>query len=62
MQLLHECRDNRDDHFESRSRIRNKDISSIAEKFHGDNDNFETINSQEIAEDLLNHLTAIDNS
>jgi len=60
MQLLHEC--HRDDHFESQSRIRNKDISSIAEKFHGDNVNFETINSQEIAEALLNHLTAIDNS
>jgi len=60
MQLLHECRDNHDDHFESQSRLRTtyRQSGTQGSTTHEDDD-FE---SDDIAEELLNHLVSIDDS
>ena len=63
MQLLHECRDDRDDHFERRSRARNILLSDPDFEKRMDNDDDFEMNTQEsISEALLNHLKSIDDS
>jgi DNA replication protein DnaC len=61
MQLLHECRDSRDDHFESRTQQRNialgTELSNLNEA-----DDFDTNAPEAINRDLLNHLISIDTS
>jgi hypothetical protein len=63
MQLLHECRDHRDDHFADRSRNQNSQPS-----FEGigndtnDNDDFELTDPSSVNAALLSHLTSIDDS
>ena len=63
MQLLHECRDNRDDHFESRSRLRTsyQQSGTQGSTTHEDDD-FESDDIAEINQELLNHLVSIDDS
>ncbi len=61
MQLLHECRDSRDDHFESRSRER-KLATGHDESNTMETDDFEVSQPDSINGDLLNHLFSIDNS
>ena len=61
MQLLHECRDSRDDHFESRSHLRSiggEHSTSVP----NDIDDFESSGSHTINEALLEHLQSIDHS
>ncbi len=63
MQLLHECRDNRDDHFESRCRARQtKKSYNKSGKGPTDTDDFESNTPETINDALLSHLTSIDDS
>ena len=63
MQLLHECRDNRDDHFQDRSRAR-----YLQQPYEGmgknpnDADDFESNDPATINTALLTHLMSIDES
>ena len=63
MQLLHECRDNRDNHFQIRSRARNMH-ESFERQGNGsnDNDDFEANDPDTINIALLEHLMSIDDS
>ena len=60
MQLLHECRDSRDDHFENRSRLPIPQMSSSSTR--EEDDDFPTYDSTSINHELLDHLQSIDNS
>ena len=62
MQLLHECRDSRDDHFEERSRLRYKASRCSETSAHHDYDHFESNDTETINTKLMEHLTSIDNS
>jgi hypothetical protein len=63
MQLLHECRDNRDDHFESRSRARKTHATKNALGVGANSyDDFESESADDINNVLLRHLASIDDS
>jgi len=65
MQLLHECRDNRDDHFQMRSRTRTSAAQHASDgigRTTNDSDDFELTNAEMINDALLTHLTSIDDS
>ena len=63
MQLLHECRDSRDDHFENRSRTRSIYVAHEGTgRPSDDDDNFQTTDAETINTALLNHLLSIDES
>ena len=61
MQILHECRDSRDDHFESRSRARQTHVADeTARARHVEGDDFGEGISEDISLEILDHLHSLD--
>ncbi len=62
MQLLHECRDSRDDHFQERHHLQHHHIDTQTESSYQADDDFTMHGPNEINQELLEHLKSIDNS
>jgi len=61
MQILHECRDSRDDHFESRSRARQTHVADETARARGvEGDDFGQGISEDISLEILDHLHSLD--
>jgi len=61
MQVLHECRDSRDDHFETRSRARQTHVADeTARARHVESDDFGNGISEDVSLDILDHLVSLD--